>query len=144
MQSLYRIASALDTTPQALFTGDDAEDRHVLARADGADVAELATDGESLRRLLLPGDRPFHVLELVGLSTEFLEPWQHDGTEAIYVVVGPVEVDLDGELIEMATGDFLAYSAARPHRYRSPAGASARLLLIEARSHGVRGSTHAR
>lgn len=142
MQSLYRIASALDTTPQALFTTDDGPDRRVIARSAGGDVAEVATDGESLRRLLLPGDSPFHVVELVGLSIEYLEPWQHEGTEAIYVLAGPVEIDLDGETIELHAGDFLTYAAVLPHRYRSSVGPAARVLLIESQTHGGDGGTH--
>ncbi|HAN34376.1 MAG TPA: transcriptional regulator, partial [Acidimicrobiaceae bacterium] len=58
MASLYRIASALGTTPQALFGGLANAAAPALARATGTDVATIATDGESLRRLLLPGDTP--------------------------------------------------------------------------------------
>ena len=50
MASLYRIASALGTTPQALFGGLANAAAPALARATGTDVATIATDGESLRR----------------------------------------------------------------------------------------------
>lgn len=132
MASLYRIASALDTTPQALFgDGAAADDAPTLARAGAAEVPTIDTVGESLRRLLLPGDAPFHVVELVGLATDFLDPWQHEGFEALYVLAGPIDVQLGDEVTTLATGDFLSYPARLPHRYRSPRGASARVLLIE-------------
>ncbi len=140
MESLYRIASALATTPQALFGGGQAATSPTLARAGDSAVAEIATDGESLRRLLLPGDAPFHVVELVGLSMEFRDPWLHDGLEAIYVLAGPVEVDIDGEITELATGDFLSYPAHLPHRYRSAVGGAARVLLMEAQGAGGEGT----
>ena len=140
MESLYRIASALTTTPQALFGGGQPAAEPTLTRAGDAAVPQIATDGESLRRLLLPGDAPFHVVELVGLAVEFREPWQHEGLEAIYVLAGPVEVDVDGEVTELATGDFLSYPAHLPHRYRSRLGGAARVLLIEAQVAGGEGT----
>ena len=142
MQSLYRIASALDTTPQALFGGMASSAEPTLVGAFDDSVPTIATDGESLRRLLLPGDTPFHVIELVGLATEFLEPWQHDGFEALYVIVGPVEVEVNGEVRELATGDFLSYPSVLPHRYRSPMGAQARVLLIETQHESANHPAH--
>jgi transcriptional regulator with XRE-family HTH domain len=130
MTSLYRIASALGTTPQALFS-TPSDSQTTVARATDESVPAIATDGESLRRLLLPGNVPFHVIELIGLATEFLEPWQHEGFEALYVLAGPIEVDIDGACTTLATGDFLSYPATAPHRYRSTRGADARVLLVE-------------
>lgn len=131
MSSLYRIATALDTTPQALFGGAATAVHPRLARASDVTVPAIATDGESIRRLLLPGGAPFHVVELVGLSTEFLEPWQHHGFEALYVLAGPIDVEIDGSCGTLATGDFLSYPAHLPHRYRSALGSDARVLLVE-------------
>ncbi len=143
MQSLYRIASALGTTPQALFAAPAVAGEATVARAHDPTVTEIATDGESLRRLLLPGDAPFHVVEMVGLAMEFREPWQHHGLEALYVLAGPVEVDVDGAVTTLATGDFLSYPAHLPHRYRSPLGRAARVLLIESQATESQGSHRA-
>ena len=143
MSSLYRIATALKTTPQALFGGAGVGIEPAVARAHDASVPAIATDGESLRRLRLPGDAPFHVIELIGLSTEFLDPWQHDGLEALYVLAGPVEVEVNGACTLLNTGDFLSYPANAPHRYRSALGAQARVLLMETRHRTGDGATHA-
>lgn len=142
MSSLYRIATALATTPQALFGGPSVVEP-TLTKATDESVPAIATDGESLRRLLLPGNAPFHVIELIGLSTEFLEPWQHEGFEALYVLAGPIEVEVDDVSTSMDTGDFLSYPAAVPHRYRSALGAEARVLLIETHHHTGKSSSHA-
>jgi transcriptional regulator with XRE-family HTH domain len=131
MDSLVRIAAALGTTPQALFGGPPVERAAAVVRADDASVPSIDTSGESLRRLLLSGDMPFHVVELRGLSTEFLEPWQHEGFEAIHVLCGPIEVEVDGTVNTLDTGDFMSYPSDLPHRYRSALGPAARLLLIE-------------
>ena len=141
MSSLYRIASALSTTPQAFFGGSSATEP-VVVRTSDRSVPAIATDGESLRRLLLPGDAPFHVVELVGLATEFLEPWQHDGFEALYILAGPVDVEIDGVVTTLATGDFLSYPAGLPHRYRSALAQRARVLLIETQHDGNPQGTH--
>lgn len=143
MSSLYRIATALETTPQALFGGPGSVAQPTLARAVDTSVPTIATDGESLRRLLLPGNAPFHVIELIGLATEFLEPWHHEGFEALYVLAGPIEVEVDGVCTSMETGDFLSYPASSPHRYRSIRGADARVLLVETRHHTGDGAAHA-
>jgi transcriptional regulator with XRE-family HTH domain len=143
MDSLYRIATALDTTPQGLFGYRGASElTPTTARALDPDVTAIDTAGESLRRLLLPGDAPFHVVELVGLATDFLESWHHDGFEALYVLAGPVEVEIDGEITELHTGDFFSYPAHLPHRYRSTLGREARVLLIETQLHAAQRGTH--
>jgi len=143
VESLYRIATALGTTPQALFENDDADVAGPAAvRHDDPAVPAIDTEGESLRRMLLRGDAPFHVVELVGLSTEFLESWRHDGFEALYVISGPIDVEIDGEVTTLTTGDFLSYPSSLPHRYRSPLGAAARVLLMETQLQRTQQGTH--
>ncbi len=140
MDSLYRIARALDTTPQALFgsgAGGPSIVRAATSRgpveADGEShgIPVLDRGAESAVRLLLPGDAPFHVLEFVGLPAEFQEPWSHDGFEAVYVLAGEVELDLAGERTVLRPGDFASYPASVPHRHRALSGPDARLLMIE-------------
>jgi len=135
MESLLRIARALGTTPQALFTGDPTAGtsptvvrRHVPGRST---VPVLDRGVASAVRLLLPGDAPFHVMEFDGLPTDFLEMWQHDGFEAVYVLEGEVEVEIDGDVTTLGTGDFLSYPSNLPHRHRSPLSSPARVLMIE-------------
>lgn len=145
MDSLYRIARALDTTPQALF-GSGAGGPTVVRAASSrgsVGVGEVGSAGEShgipvlgrgadsAVRLLLPGDAPFHVLEFVGLPAEFQEPWSHDGFEAVYVLAGEVEIDLAGERTVLRAGDFASYPATVPHRHRAVSGPGARLLMLE-------------
>lgn len=142
MDSLYRIASALGTTPQALFDATTGDHEAVVARADDTAVPTINTAGESLRRLLLPGDTPFHVIELRGLATEFREAWTHEGFEALYVLAGPIEVEIDGSVSLLQTGDFMSYPSHLPHRYRSTLGADARLLLMETQLHAAQQGAH--
>lgn len=135
MMSLYRIAGALDTTPQALFGGPhEGVASPALVRAlEARTVAVDGTAAASTCHLLLAGDAPFHVLEFVGLPPEFLAYWEHDGFEAAYVIEGDVEIDIAGEITVLRAGDFLSYPARLPHRLRAPGGRRARVLLVETR-----------
>jgi quercetin dioxygenase-like cupin family protein len=71
------------------------------------------------------------VLEFDGLPAEFEQFWRHEGFEAVYVVAGTVEVQLDDERIVLDAGDFLSYPSDRAHSHRSLSGPGARILLIE-------------
>ena len=133
MDSLYRIARALDTTPQALFgmRRVSKSTPTLVRQRDAIEVAVQTSTPLSAVRLLLPGDAPFHVLEFVGLPTEFLDYWEHDGFEAVYVLSGTTEIDVAGTISVLGTGDFLSYPARLPHRHRSVSAATTRLLMIE-------------
>ena len=130
IDSLQRIAQALGTTPQGLLQAHHSTGAVDVLRADGDDVPTLADAGESTRRMLLPGDAPFRVVEMVGFPTDFLEHWTHDGLEGLYALEGPVDVEVDGTVTTLHTGDFASYPASKPHRYRST-NPTARVLLIE-------------
>lgn len=148
MESIYRIAHALDTTPQALF-GERSEvvAEPTVVRRNDPSVTVLDRGPASQVRLVLPGAAPFHVLEFDGLPDEFEQQWRHEGFEAIYVVAGTVEVRLDDECTVLETGDFLSYPSDRAHSHRSLAGPGARILLIEttadaSHQHRSRAHTH--
>lgn len=131
MQSLYRIAHALDTTPQALFGGSgDVMAAVTVTRGREADTLTSVGDRRSLSKLLLTGPSPFHVLELDGLPASFGDYWEHAGFEAVYVITGPVEAEVGGELHQLAAGDLISYPATTPHRLRS-GRRDARVLIIE-------------
>lgn len=143
MASLYRIARSLGTTPQAFFGGPSGG--HGVPSVRRSEAVTVVTVGEragrsggpggsgaeALCRLLVGGDAPVRVLEFVDLPTAFLDPWEHDGFEAIVVVEGTIELDVAGELSTLRAGDVASYPARRPHRMRAAAPGSTRVLLIE-------------
>ncbi len=133
MMSIYRIAHALGTTPQSFFGGPvgDASSPALLRSQEARVVDVTGTASESSCHLLLAGDAPFHVLEFDGLPSEYLDYWEHDGFEAVYVIAGEVEVDIAGDISALRVGDFLSYSSRLPHRLRSVSRKRARVLLIE-------------
>ncbi len=126
MESLVRIARALETTPQSLFAPP-------AERASATSVVRAADEAGGVPgyRPLVSGDAPFHVVEFTALPNEFVGTWSHEGFEAAYVVSGRVEADVNGVLTELAAGDSLSYDARLPHRHRSLGRRHARLLLVE-------------
>ncbi len=141
--SLHRIAEALHTTPPAFFgSAIDATAGPVVVRAGDlrgvvANDTEPATGRDPsapaapVCHVRIGGDAPFHLLEFDGLPDEFGEYFAHDGFEATYVIAGRVEIDLDGSLTRLETGDSISYPARVPHRLRSVGRRRARALLIE-------------
>ncbi len=135
MKSLYRIAQALHVTPQSLFGNDEPTAKTSFVPAsDERSIAFDPQTSQSACRMLLPGGAPFHVLEFLGLPAEFPNYYSHDGFEAVYVVVGNVDLDLDGVVTTMGPGDFMSYPSSVPHRLRS--ADPARVLLVES-PHGA-------
>jgi len=132
MESLRRIAAALGTTPQALFGGPVLPaGAPSVTRRDNAVAVPLTADGTSVCRVLLPGDAPVHLVEFDELPSEFRETWQHDGFEAVYVLAGEVEVEVDGVVTRLSAGEVASHSALLPHRYRTVGPEPARILLVE-------------
>lgn len=132
MESLRRIAAALGTTPQALFGGPVLPaGAPNVTRRDAVAALPLAPGASSICRVLLAGDAPVHLVEFDGLPTDFLETWEHDGFEAVYVVTGEVEVEVDGAVTQLGAGEVVSYAARLPHRHRSVGNEPARILLVE-------------
>ena len=77
------------------------------------------------------------MLEFRGLPAEFLDYWEHDGFEALYVIEGDIEVDIAGQVTALGVGDVLSYSSTLPHRLRSPFGKPARVMLVESNLEAV-------
>jgi transcriptional regulator with XRE-family HTH domain len=143
MESLYRIARALGTTPQALFgAAHDASHEPTLVRHTEARTVRADDRTESVCHLLLAGEAPFHVLEYDGLPSEFREPWVHEGYEATYVLSGTIEIDLAATVSRLEAGDLLSYPATIPHRLRAVGRRRARVLMIETGTAGRPTTTH--
>ena len=80
--------------------------------------------------------KPFEFLEVVvaqfepGGSTGD-EPYRHgDSEELLHVVRGAVELELDGELVALDTGDSAHYRSSTLHRVSNPGRVEAEVLFI--------------
>lgn len=129
--SLQRIAGALGIEVSDVFAYDG-ERRPRILRRDARPNVAWASVGR--KALLTP--KPFHSVEVVvanidpGGSTGD-EPYAHgDSEEVFFVVSGAVELQLGGELFELAEGDSAQYRSSTPHRVRNRGDVPAEVLFI--------------
>jgi transcriptional regulator with XRE-family HTH domain len=84
-------------------------------------------------RHLSDGGQALRAQEHIGGSRRWpKEPSTVPGDVFVYVVRGAVEVDLDGEVHALATGDALAFDGSVPHRVRRTGGVATRTLQVTA------------
>lgn len=131
VQSLQRIAEALGIEVSDLFSGDGTQRPRIVRRDDRRPFAW----GKLGRKALLT-PKPFEFLEVVvaqfepGGSTGD-EPYRHgDSEELLHVVRGAVELELDGELVALDTGDSAHYRSSTLHRVSNPGRVEAEVLFI--------------
>jgi transcriptional regulator with XRE-family HTH domain len=119
MRSLYRIATALGTTQQALLGRAAGPPRGDAVRGGEATLVDTET-GEA--RLLLHDPGAADVTELVGMPQEFGEFFRHERRELLYVARGAVEVELREEgasrLNTLHARDSITYAGRVEHRFR--------------------------
>ena len=124
IETLHRIAAAMDTTAQALLAAaspasSSSPRKATVSRvADDGAVQQSADPADGVVRSLVAASSDLHALEIRGAPAEFGAPYQHPGTELLYVVGGHVEVEVDGELHRLGPGDAINYSAELAHRTR--------------------------
>ncbi|MFC4947336.1 helix-turn-helix domain-containing protein [Pseudonocardia sp. GCM10023141] len=131
MRSLFRIATALGTTQQALL-GMAAGDPTAEATR-GRDAALLAVSSGGAR-LLLHDPAGADVTEFVGVPQEFGEYFSHERRELIYVAHGVIEVELREEgtsrFTTLEPRDTITYSGLVEHRFRQVGAAPCVVLLV--------------
>jgi transcriptional regulator with XRE-family HTH domain len=136
IETLHRIASALDTTAQALLAAASSASASaplgaaVVSRAaDAAIIAQSDDPADGLVRSLVGGSDGVHILEVTGAPAEFGAPYEHAGDELLYVVAGHVEVRFGEELHRLGPGDSISYPGAVPHCTRRLDG-EVRLIIV--------------
>jgi transcriptional regulator with XRE-family HTH domain len=131
MRSLFRIATALGTTQQALLGRAAGPPPDEAVRADGAALVEVEAGGA---RLLLHDPDGADVTEFVGAPQEFEEFFRHERRELLYVVRGTVEVELreDGtsRFSTLHARDSITYPGRVDHRFRQVGPDTCVLVLV--------------
>lgn len=131
MRSLFRIATALGTTQQALLGQAAGPPPGEAVRADDASLVEVEAGGA---RLLLHDPAGADVTEFVGSPQEFGEFFRHDRRELLYVVRGTVELELrEGGVSRFSTlqaRDSITYAGRVDHRFRQVGPETCVLVLV--------------
>lgn len=134
MNSLFRIADALGTTQQALLSDTRP------ARPSGGYEVFRAAEGSPLDA----GSGPVTVFARAGarfvpmvFSGEFREQqwWEHAEEEFVYVLEGEIDIFLGDEQLHLGPGDSTYYQGNVRHRWLTPPGGSARILVVKEQDH---------
>jgi transcriptional regulator with XRE-family HTH domain len=131
MRSLFRIATALGTTQQALLGRAAGPPPGEAVRGDDAALVEIGAGGA---RLLLHDPVGADVTEFVGSPQEFGEFFRHERTELLYVARGTVEVELreDGtsRFSTLHARDSITYPGRVDHRFRQVGPQTCVIVLV--------------
>jgi len=116
--SLVVIASALGVTMSDLIVCEPPSDEKLVVRASDQHAVETA---QHVVRRLLREDRARGVSvainEYAPRTGSAENPVTHDGFEYGYLLEGKLTVEVDGVSYQLESGDLIAYSSRRPHRF---------------------------
>ena len=126
LETLWRIAGALDVTVGTLLAEDEPVRTQLIRRADG----EWLSFESGIRGRLLHVDGRDRRLEALEIRLEpgkhYRSPAHSPGTEELVICVqGTLTLGPDGHEEQLDEGDALHFAADVPHSYRSDAGATA-------------------
>jgi transcriptional regulator with XRE-family HTH domain len=129
---LWKVARALEVTFSTLIT-----ERGITApRVLSARNAKLLTNQEATfsSRALFPFDQPrrteFYELRLNAAGEERAPPHPPGTLENLVVTTGAVEIEVEGEIHRLGTGDAILFTADVPHRYRNTGPIDAVMYLV--------------
>ncbi|KJS37309.1 MAG: hypothetical protein VR70_12665 [Rhodospirillaceae bacterium BRH_c57] len=135
LRILHRIATALDTSIAQLFSETE-RTAVTLYRAGGRPSVLVRRSKDApaihLERLApaLPDqkiDGNIHVLEPGADSGGDIS---HAGEEIGYILVGLIELNVAGQVYELAAGDSFHFISELPHRYRNLSSGESRVLWV--------------
>jgi transcriptional regulator with XRE-family HTH domain len=132
VNTLASIGRALGESFSSLLGEDEVE--YVVTRAENRE--RLATDipgSEFLSLAAAVPDRRFHPkLCILNAGANSGEDFvNHQGDEFFFVLRGAVEVEIDGNSLELKEGDSLYFRGNTPYRWKNaPDGGEAHLLVV--------------
>ncbi|WP_296666250.1 XRE family transcriptional regulator [Demequina sp.] len=134
LQSLRRIAVALETSPVELVAAAEDADGTPLPKVEvvrsGARRATPDGFARGTAHTLVRGPRPFTPIVVDSDAREPGDTFVHAEDEFVHVLDGAAVVETDGRPHELGTGDSIYYAGGVRHRWWSTTGAY-RLLVVK-------------
>lgn len=129
--TLQRLATALKVKMSYFFEDNNTQVSVIHIKA--SERPSLTSRGLMIaglgRRLRGQELEPFFVA-LAPEAESGRQPVIHAGHEFVCCLYGTVEYEIDEEIYQLQTGDFLLFEAELPHHWRNPSTEKAELLLI--------------
>lgn len=134
ISTLYRIANALDVSPQELLP--DGDDEVVVVPSGSRPARPIEERAEAALASVLLGT-PNTLLQIQEVTVEPHQDlgafFEHDGEEFVYVLGGVIEVEVGGRPpVRLETGDGIWYRSSIPHRWTRVGDGGARMLVVSA------------
>ncbi len=128
---LHRIAASLDVTVPALFAARAAGDG-MVGRSGERPSTRIDAKGSRLERLVPTGsghslEGNLHILAPGAGSAGTLA---HDGEEVGFVLIGQLELIVDGGTHRLQAGDSFVFRSELPHSYRNPGRTETRVVWV--------------
>lgn len=136
---LVRIASALNVALSSLFNGSDhshvpepslvqrREDRRRLSFRETSISKELVTPPAQASGL------DIYLITIEPGGSTGGEAYSHGGEEAGLVLRGTLELQVDGQVHVLRTGDGFGFESRRPHRFKNPGATLTQVVWVNAR-----------
>ncbi|WP_062467189.1 helix-turn-helix domain-containing protein [Demequina maris] len=132
LQSLRRIAVALETSPVELVAAAEADDGAAPRRIEVSRAGSRRPTPQGFARgpavSLVRGARPFTPILVESEAVDPGEVFVHAEDEFVFVVEGEAEVETDGKPHRLAVGDSVYYAGGVRHRWW---GGPYRLLVVK-------------
>lgn len=133
LKTLDRIRQALGVPMTRLFPHDEPDPDHgIVVRRGARENLEFPHIGLTKQKLSPRDDSDLEVLLLVlepgGSSGQ--EPWARVGEKAGLVLKGSMQLQVEGELFDLATGDSFQFDSGKPHRFANPGADRAEVVWI--------------
>ncbi|MFI7588691.1 helix-turn-helix domain-containing protein [Spongisporangium articulatum] len=122
--TLYRIADALDVSPNALLPGAGADRPDQLVTRAGHGTVLAATESPSPQQPRLitrtgPGVALEGYVYLIHPTDDEQQWWRHPGEDLVHVTRGRIVIEFeDGREVELGPGDSLHHDGDVAHRWR--------------------------
>lgn len=122
LEKLEHLANALGVTLSRLFHDYDTPKAgaQYIRHGEGMEVVRRGTKSGHIYNLLAYDTGPKKLFEpfLISLNqdSEVFDPFEHAGTEFIYMLEGKLEYSVGDEMYILEPGDSLTFDAEQPHR----------------------------
>lgn len=122
LEKLEHLANALGVTLSRLFHDYDTPKAgaQYIRHGEGMEVVRRGTKSGHTYNLLAYDTGPKKLFEpfLISLNqdSEVFDPFEHAGTEFIYMLEGKLEYSVGDEMYILEPGDSLTFDAEQPHR----------------------------
>lgn len=136
LEKLEQLANALGVTLSRLFHDYDTPKAgaQYIRHGEGMEVVRRGTKSGHTYHLLAYDTGPKKLFEpfLISLDedSEVFDPFEHAGTEFIYMLEGKLEYSVGDKLYILGPGDSLTFDAEQPHRPMTKMAMPIRYLAI--------------